>query len=109
MTMNLTQTEIAARSHRRTVRFFWCLLIASNRARLNRLLSSRSAKDVEQQLMSLIGVACPHWLLRRIGPAVGGHGWAHFGHTWCPQRSILVNHNRCHFAAQCRFGSATST
>jgi hypothetical protein len=38
-----------------------------------------------------------------------GTGWAHFGHTRCPQRSILMNHNECHFAAQCRFGSETST
>jgi hypothetical protein len=27
MTMNLTQTEIAAKNHRRAVRFFWCFLI----------------------------------------------------------------------------------
>ena len=29
MTMNLTQTEIAAKNHRRAVRFFWCFLIGA--------------------------------------------------------------------------------
>jgi hypothetical protein len=29
MTMNLTHTEIAAKNHRRAVRFFWCLLIGA--------------------------------------------------------------------------------
>jgi len=29
MTMNLTQAEIAAKNHRRAVRFFWCLLIGA--------------------------------------------------------------------------------
>ncbi len=29
MTMNLTQTEIAAKNHRRAVTFFWCLLIGA--------------------------------------------------------------------------------
>jgi hypothetical protein len=38
-----------------------------------------------------------------------GTGWAHFGHTQCPQRSILVNHSECHSAAQCRFDSETGT
>lgn len=38
-----------------------------------------------------------------------GVGWAQYGHTRCPYRSILVNHNRCHSAAQCRFDSQTST
>ena len=38
-----------------------------------------------------------------------GTGRAHFGHTHCPQRSIVVNQKKCHFAAQCRFGSETST
>ena len=43
-----------------------------------------------------------------IALLIEGAGWAHFGHTHCPKRSIPVNHNRCHFAAQCRFGSETS-
>jgi len=32
----------------------------------------------------------------------------HFGHTQRSQRSILVNHNKCYFAAQCGFGWETS-
>lgn len=38
-----------------------------------------------------------------------GPGWAHFGHTQSPETSILANQNECHFAAQRRFGSETST
>ena len=48
-------------------------------------------------------------LSERICTVSRGTGWAHFGHTQGPWRSILLNHNRCHFAAQCRFGSETST
>jgi hypothetical protein len=68
--------------------------------------------------MSLINVACgPHRMPRVIGRSKRAQlravsrmtGWAHFGHTQCPQRSILVNHISCRFAAQCRFGSETST
>lgn len=50
------------------------------------IVASLWTKVVELQPMSLIR-GMRNFAVNR------GDGWAHFGHTWCPQTSILVNHN----------------
>jgi hypothetical protein len=68
------------------------------------IVPSLATKVVEQQLMSLMDGArgsyrMPHGIGRSVRRVARLHpesrdwlAWAHFGHTQCPQTSILVNH-----------------
>jgi class 3 adenylate cyclase len=75
-------------------------------------VEANTAEDTVARLNALFEIVVPAVVDAggHVNKFLGdGAGWAHFGHTLSPQRSILVNHNECHFAAECRFGSETST
>jgi hypothetical protein len=94
---------MASTSHR------WSLSIQFYRLGASKLLNYSQCHRLMLPTAHLAGRVIGRAEQAQLRAASRGTGWAHFGHTHCPQRSILVNHNGCHFAAQCRFRSETST